>query len=573
MKRLLPVLFALALAACATATPPAPAGKAMVVAADKRAAEAGMEMIRKGGTATDAAIATMAVLGLVEPQSAGIGGGGFLLTYQPSTKRVTAYDGREAAPAAATAQFFFGADGKPLPFPQAVASGRSTGAPSLYAMLKLAHDRSGRLPWASLFEPAIKLAEDGFIVSPRMSEMIAGMADRSALKEDPAARAYLFTADGKPLPAGTLLKNPQYAATLRALAAEGPKALQDGPIADAIIAATRQNPRPGVLTKQDLKNVKPRALSAVCAPFRVYKVCGMPPPSSGGTTVLDILGLYQRARPAPAGPNDANDWAAFIWASRVAFADRDYYLADDTFVPVPVKGLVSSAYLDRRAKAIDLSTPPPAFIAPGDPAEVAGGKSLIGKWGLATPPEGGTTHMSIVDRDGDVAAMTASIEAPFGAQRMAAGFFLNNQLTDFSLNPVLNGKPVANAVAAGKKPRSSMAPTIVFDADGKFYAAIGSPGGSSIIDYVAKTLIGVLDWRLPMQDAIDLPNVVAAGPQTRAESDRFPPAVAAALRARGWTIAASAGEISGLNGILMTPDGPTGGSDPRREGVAIADTQ
>ena len=549
-------------------TAPTPAThEAMIVAADPRAAQAAKAMLDQGGDAVDAAIAAMAVLGLVEPQSAGVGGGGFLLYYDHRSSDVTAFDGREAAPAGATPQYFFGDDGKPLPFPLAVASGRSTGAPTLYAMLKLAHEKRGRLPWAKLFEPAIKLADEGFVVSPRMSASIAAMAGRSALKLDPAARAYLFQSDGTPLPAGYLLKNPQYAATLRSLASEGPKALQDGPIADAIIAAVHQAPRPGILTKADLAAVSPHMDWAVCGAYRTYKVCGAPPPTSGGVAVIDILGLFARARPRPAGPQDPDDWASFMWASRVAYADRDYYLADARKVPVPVKGLIAPRYLDERAKVIRASEVAPAVIAPGAPAGAP-----LGRWGAPGPAtDAGTTHMSIIDKDGDAVAMTASIEAPFGSERMAAGFFLNNQLTDFSRDPELNGKPVANAVAAFKKPRSSMAPTMVFDRQGKLYAVIGSPGGSSIIAYVAKAIIGVVDWRLTMQQAVDLPNVVAMGPRVAIERDRFPAGANAVLSARGWQLVPSAGEISGLNGILVTPQGLDGGADSRREGVALKD--
>jgi gamma-glutamyltranspeptidase/glutathione hydrolase len=561
-------LFALGGCASVDARPPVK-HEAMVVAADKRAAAAGLEMIRQGGNATDAAIATMAVLGLVEPQSAGVGGGGFMLSFNNATNKIAAYDGREPTPASATPDYFF-VDGKALPRGQAMASGLSTGAPSLIAMLKLAHQRDGKLPWATLFEPAIKLAEEGFEVSPRLNQSIAGMAARSALKEDPFVATYLFTPDGAPLPVGFVRKNQDYANTLKAIAAQGPKALQDGPIADAILATVHRDPRPGKLTKADLANPKPRRLEAICKEYRVYKVCGMPPPTSGGVAVLDILELYERARPKPVGANNEDDWAAYFWASRIAYTDRDYYLADDTYVPVPTKGLLADDYLDKRAAIIDLGKPAPAVITPGDPAAPDKKGPMLGRWGgVDSAADNGTTHFSIVDRDGNAIALTASVEAPFGSQRMAAGFFLNNQLTDFSLQPTIGGKPVANAVAGGKKPRSSMSPTLVFTRDGDFHAAIGSPGGSSIIGYVSKTLIGVLDWNLSMQEAIDMANVVASGPRVRVEGARFPSGAAAVLTARGWQIAPVAGENSGLNGILMTPDGPTGASDPRREGVAL----
>lgn len=540
----------------------------MVAAADPRAAQAGLDMLAAGGSATDAAIATIAVLGLVEPQSAGVGGGGFMVAYDKATGNVDAFDGREAAPAAATPDYFLGANGAPLPFPQAIASGRSTGAPSLYAMLKLAHQTNGKLPWARLFDPAIKLADEGFVVSPRMSQSIAGMAARGAFS-DPTARAYVLTPEGAPLPAGYLRKNPQYAATLRALAKDGPKALQEGPIAEAILTAVHDEPLPGVLTQADLKNVKPVKRAAVCGAYRTYKVCGAPPPSSGGVAVIDLLGLFAKARPAPQGPADADDWAAFFWASRIAYTDRDFYLADDHVVPVPVTGLIDSRYVAERAKLIDLSKTAPKTLTPGDPSIITGGPSQFDRWALpGDRPEGGTTHLSIVDAAGNVVAMTASVESPFGSHRMAAGFFLNNQLTDFSLAPTRNGKPVANSVAPGKKPRSSMAPTVVLDKNGRFYAAIGSPGGNSIIAYVAKTIIGVVDWNLTMQQAIEQPNVVANGETIRVEAGKFPDSLATALRARGWTLSPGGGEISGLNGVRANGATLEGGADPRREGVA-----
>lgn len=566
---LISLLASIALAACAhQPVVQKTAGQAMVAAADPRAAQAGLDMLAAGGSATDAAIATIAVLGLVEPQSAGVGGGGFMVAYDKASGKVDAFDGRETAPAAATPGYFLGPNGAPLPFPQAVMSGRSTGAPSLYAMLKLGHETNGKLPWARLFDPAIKLADEGFIVSPRMSQGIAGVAARSGFT-DPAARAYVLTPEGAPLPIGYLRKNPEYAATLRALAKDGPAALQRGPIAEAILKAVHTDPIPGVLTQTDLKNVKPVRRAAVCGAYRTYQICSAAPPSSGGVAVIDLLGLFAKARPAPKGPADADDWAAFFWASRIAYADRDFYLADDRVVPVPVNGLIDSRYIAERAKLIDLAKAAPKTIMPGDPSIITGGPSLLDRWALPSDrPEGGTTHLSIVDGAGNVVAMTASVESPFGSHRMAAGFFLNNQLTDFSFTPTRNGKPVANAVAPGKKPRSSMAPTIVLDKDGKFYAAIGSPGGNSIIAYVAKTLIGIVDWKLSMQDAVAQPNVVANGETIRIEAGKFPEPIAAALRARGWMISAGGGEVSGLNGIRMNGENLEGGADPRREGVA-----
>ncbi len=560
--------IAILLAACATGPSARPRSEAMVAAADPRAVEAGLQMIREGGTATDAAIAAMMVLGLVEPQSAGVGGGGFMVAYLADGQRIETFDGRERAPMGATPDMFLGPDGSPLPFRDAVASGRSIGTPSLIAMLKLAHDRNGRLPWAHLFAPAIELAEHGFVVSERFHNSLVRASGR--LRDDPDARAYFFTENGEPLPVGFLRTNPAYAATLRAIAAQGPDALTHGAIADTIIAAAHREPRAGTLALSDLQSYRPRRLEPVCGAFFAYRVCGMGPPSSGGEAVLAILGLYQRARPTPGDAANPDDWAAFLWASRLAYADRDYYLADDTAVPVPTQALIDPRYLDARAQAIDLAHAPGAVIR-GDPSTIIGGPSLAERWGRdRTMDRPGTTHMSIVDSYGNALAMTATIEGPYGSQRMASGFLLNNQLTDFSLAPTLGGQAVANAVAPGKRPRSSMAPTIVTDQQGHLVAVVGSPGGSGIIAYVARTLIGNLAWGQSMQAAISTGNVVASGPNARIETSRLAPGLQEALTARGWNLAAIQTEESGLHGIRVTPQGLDGGADPRREGVARA---
>lgn len=574
MRRLslLGLFVPLALAACASPPPPAPRatdGVGMVAAADPRAVDAGLEMLRKGGSATDAAIATMAVLGLVEPQSAGIGGGAFLLNYDRASKDIDAYDGRERAPMGATANLFLGADGKPLPYRDAVWSGLSTGAPSMIAMFEKAHADHGRLPWRDLFEPAIKLAEEGFIVAPRLAGLLQMMGPQSALKQDPVAGKYFYDANGAPLAVGARRTNPDYAATLRAIQERGARALQEGPIADAIIAQVQHAPRGGSMTHADLRNVTPRRLEPVCGPYRVYRVCGMGPPSSGAIATLSTLGLYERARPAPEGPSSVDDWSAYMWASRIAYADRDHYAADDQFVPVPTAALTDPRYLAVRAREIDVAKAPPATLQPGDPSITVGGPSLLDRWGRDRTAEmAGTTHMSVVDGDGNAVALTATIESVFGSQRMAAGFLLNNQLTDFSLDPVKNGRPVANAPAPGKRPRSSMSPTIILDGDGRLYAVIGSPGGSAIIGYVTKTVIGVIDWKLPMQEAINLANITARTGVAATEVNRLPPGVADALTARGWTLRATQNEASGLHGIRITETGFDGGADPRREGVA-----
>ena len=574
-RSFLSIALTIALAACASGplssntAPTPPTNPGMVSAADPRAVEAGLEMLRRGGTATDAAIATMMVLGLVEPQSAGLGGGGFLLFFDKARHGVDAYDGRETAPAAATENLFMGPDGKPLQFFDALQSGLSTGAPSLIPMLEMAHRDHGKLPWATLFEPAIKLADEGFIVSPRLANSVALVARMGGrLKDDPDARAYFFDAAGAPITVGFRRTNPAYAAVLRQIQTQGARAMTQGPVAESIIRATSRAPHPGALSLADLASVRPRRLAAVCGPYRAYRLCGMGPPSSGATTVLAITGLYQRARPTPVGAASADDWSAFLWASRLAYADRDHYLADDQFVPVPVQGLFDGRYLDARARLIDIAKAP-TTVAPGDPSTIIGGRSLLDRWGRdATNEVGGTTHMSIVDGYGNAVAMTATVESVFGSQRMASGFMLNNQLTDFSLAPTLNGRPVANAPGPRKRPRSSMAPTIVFDRKGDLYAVIGSPGGSSIIGYVAKTLIGVIDWNLSMQDAINLPNATGRTASIGVETNRMTPELQAGLTARGWTLRPANNEASGLNGIRVLPSGFDGGSDPRREGVA-----
>lgn len=564
-RRFASLLAALTLAACASASGPlAPDvhgdGEAMVAAANPHAVDAALEILRAGGSAVDAAIAAEMVLGLVEPQSSGIGGGGFLLHYDGASEDIVAYDGRERATAGATPDMFLD-DGAPLGFIQAQTSGRSIGAPSLIAMLKLAHDDHGRLPWAHLFAPAIDLAENGFEISPRMARMVSGYADRGRLRQDANARAYLFDQDGRPHAAGYRLRNPDYATTLRAIAEQGPRALSEGPIAEAIVAAAQRAPLAGSLTLADLQAVTPRRLDPVCMEFRVYRACTMGSPSSANAT-LAIMGLYQRARPRPDGPNNPDDWAAFLWASRLAYADRDHYMADDQFAPVPTRELVAPAYLDRRAQLIDL-TQAPARISPGAPA----GRDLFEHWGRAQSDDGGTTHLSVVDRWGNAVSLTATVESAFGSNRMVGGFFLNNELTDFSFRPTLNGRPVANAVEPGKAPRSSMSPLIVTDGDGELVLVIGSPGGSAIIGYVARASIGILDWGLSPQEAIDLSNATARTSPVRLEAERAPGGWVEALRRRGWEFHDVSGlEESGLHAILVAEDGLVGGADPRREG-------
>jgi gamma-glutamyltranspeptidase/glutathione hydrolase len=569
-RALLAAFLVFALTACAAPAPVTsrdpertPSGEAMVVAANPHAVDAATQMLRAGGDAVDAAIAAEMVLGLVEPQSSGIGGGGFLLRYDGGSENILAYDGRERAPAAARPDMFLNARGEPMAFMDAQASGLSVGAPSLIAMLKMAHDEHGKLPWAQLFEPAIALAENGFPVSARFNRLSAMAGERQRLRADFAARSYFFDAQGHAWPVGHMLRNPDYAATLRAIAAQGPAALSEGQIADAIVATVRRGPRPGYLTQADLRAASPRRVEPVCGPYRVYTMCSMGPPSSGATTIA-LLGLYQRARPNPVGAQDADDWAAFMWASRLAFADRDHYTADDQFAPVPTQEMMAPAYLDQRATLIDLTRAPPARITPGMPA----GQELFDRWGREPSDDAGTTHISIVDSDGDAVALTATVESYYGAQRMVRGFLLNNQLTDFAFNPTLNGRPVANALAPGKAPRSSMTPMIVTDRNGELVLVIGSPGGSSIISYVARATIGILDWGQTPQQAVDTGNMYARNTPAGFEPARMPAGIADNLRARGWELREMTNlEESGLHAIQVTSQGLVGGADPRREGV------
>jgi gamma-glutamyltranspeptidase/glutathione hydrolase len=395
-----------------------------------------------------------------------------------------------------------------------------------------------------------------------MAAFVAYSGEHERLRADFRARAYFFDRQGEPLAAGTLLRNPDYAATLRAIAAQGPTALTSGPIADAIVDAAQRHPRAGTLTLADLQAISPRRLEPVCGAYRAYRVCTMPPPSSANAVVA-ILGLYQRARPHPEGANNADDWAAFMWASELAFADRDHYMADDQFVPTPTRESIAPAYLDQRAQLIDLSHAA-TNVRPGSP----GGDELRNTWGAEWSDDPGTSHVSIVDQWGDAVALTSTVESPFGAQRMVGGFVLNNQLTDFAFRPTINGRPVANAVAPRKAPRSSMSPTIVTDRNGRLVLVTGSPGSSAIIGYVARTTIGILDWGLTPQQAIDLGNVTARGAPVWAESPRIPAGVVDTLRGRGWDIRdTSPLETSGLHIIQVTPRGLVGGADPRREGV------
>src|SRR5713101_4023424 len=534
----------------------------MVVAAHPLAARAGVDAIRRGGSAVDAAIAAEFVLNLVEPQSSGIGGGGFLLHYSAREAKLEAYDGRETAPAGAKPGRFLGTDKRPLDWPDAVISGKSVGVPGLLRLLELAHRRHGKLPWAKLFEPAINLAQEGFPISRRLHALIA--ADRF-LRLDDNARRYFYLADGKPKPAGTLLKNPDFAAVLKRVAAGGAEAFYRGEIARDIAAAVRSHKRtPGDLVEADLAAYSAKQRDPLCGAYRRWKVCGMPPPSSGGFAVLQILKILERFDLQKVKPESVEAVHLFAEAGRLAYADRNLYIADPDFVPAPLAALLDSRYLDSRAKLID-RTHSMGRARAGNPA------GAPANYGLAEPLElPATTHISIVDAEGNAVALTASVESAFGNRQMVRGFFLNNELTDFSWAPEEDGKPVANRVEAKKRPRSSMAPTLVFDEKGKLFMVIGSPGGHSIINYVALTLVNVLDWGMDIQQAIDAPRMGSRNGPTELERGTKFERLAPALERMGHSVRIRP-ETSGLHGIVRTATGWAGGADPRREGVALGD--
>jgi len=530
LRRLLLFLL-LAAAAHADAREAVSAKRYIVAAAHPLAVEAGVEMLAKGGSAMDAAIAVQMVLGLVEPESSGIGGGAFLLYWSEEEKALRSYDGRETAPAAARRDRFL-KDGKPMGFLDAAVGGRSVGVPGVLAMLELAHRKHGRLPWAQLFQPAIRIAEQGFEASPRLRELLEG---EKRLREDPGARA-LYYREGR---AVARVVNREYAATLRRLAAEGAAAMYRGKIAEGIVRAATA--RGGDVTLQDLASYKALEREPVCAPYRQYRVCSMAPPSAGGIAVLQILGILERTAFDKAQPRSPQAVHLFAEAGKLAYADRARYGADGDFVPVPVAKLLGKNYLDRRAKLITDRAMP---LAPPGDTEASG-----------------TSHFSIADAQGNVLAMTTTIEAAFGSRVMAGGFHLNNELTDFDFLP--GG---ANEVAAGKRPRSSMAPVIVFDRDGRVRMALGSPGGPWIINYVAKTLIAMIDWKLDPQAAIDVPNFGSRNGPTVLE-EGAPASLVEALKARGHETQ-FARLPSGLHAIERVADGWRGGADSRREGEA-----
>ena len=557
------------------------ASKHMAAAANPLAAEAGRAMLRQGGSAIDAAIAMQAVLTLVEPQSSGIGGGAFIVLWDGKTVRT--YDGRETAPAGATEKLFLQADGTPMPFTQAQIGGRSVGTPGVLRALELAHRKHGRLPWAQLFEPAIKLAEQGFPISPRLHQLIAS---DSSMQRSPDMMAYFRNTDGSPKAVGTLLKNPALAAAFKRIAKEGPDALYKGPIAQEIVAKVQGHANPGSLSLNDLDGYSAKERAPLCSDYKRWQVCGMPPPSSGGIAVAQILGTLQaletrdpRYALAPlkpvkstrsAGIEPAPEAVHLISeAERLAYADRALYVADSDFVPVPVKGLVDPTYLASRAALIgdrSMGTARPG-TPPGIQVAYAPDRS---------PLRISTSQVVAVDDLGGAVSMTTTVESAFGSHLMVQGFLLNNQMTDFSFTPEENGQKVANRVEPGKRPRSSMAPTLIFDRQsGEFLATLGSPGGSQIIEYVAKSTVGLLDWNLDPQTAINLPNFGSRNGPTELEQGQFSAELIQALKDKGHSVS-EIDMTSGTQAIVRVKDAQgkaslAGGADPRREGEALGD--
>ena len=597
-RHLTVIATALALAACHTAVteqPPAPelgsgyrtdlstrhAERHMAAAANPLAAEAGREMLRQGGSAIDAAIAMQAVLTLVEPQSSGIGGGAFIMLWDG--QKVHAYDGRETAPAGATERLFLKADGTPMAFTDAQMGGRSVGTPGVLRALEMAHKKSGHLQWAKLFEPAIRLAEQGFAISPRLHSLIA--ADRF-IAQSPEMAAYFLNADGSPKATGTLLKNPALASGFKRIAKEGPDALYHGPSADEIARKVQGNYNAGSLSVADLKSYSAKERAPLCTDYKQWKVCGMPPPSSGGIAVAQILGTLQALETrdprlaiapmtpvktaSPAGLEPTPEAVHLIAeAGRLAFADRALYVADADFTPVPVAGLVAPNYLAQRAELIGEQSM--GVAKPGQPAGVQ-----VAYAPDRSPLRISTSQVVAVDDQGGAVSMTTTVEAAFGSHLMVQGFLLNNQMTDFSFIPEENGQPVANRVQPGKRPRSAMAPTLVFDRQtGELLATVGSPGGSQIIEYVSKSLVAMLDWKLDPQAAISLPNFGSRNGATELETGLFSPALKQALKDKGHALS-EIDMTSGVQAIVRTRDAQgkvwlSGGADPRREGEALGD--
>ena len=570
MRRTLPSLAALfLLGACATpelAEAPAsaePVARGVVSAADPRAAEAGAEMLRRGGSATDAAIATMLALGVVEPQSSGIGGGGFLLHGTPGGE-IETLDGRETAPGGADPQWFLDPEGKPLPFMQAVISGRSVGVPGNVRLAAEAHRRWGKLPWATLFEPAIRLAGEGWYLTERGREFLVNAKSRAAHQED--AEPIFYDEADQARPAGTLLRNRALAETLEQLARNGPDWFYGGVNAAQIAAeVAAETPRPGAMTVADIAAYQARERPELCGAYRTYRICGMGPPSSGATTVYAILKQLERFDLRALGQDSPTFWHLFAESQRLAYADRERYLADADFVSVPVAGLTDESYLAARGALIS-PTGTMATRAAGTPAGIA-----LAPPDGTEPEENGTSHFVAIDGEGNAVSYTSTIEGSFGSGIVVGGYYLNNELTDFSMVPEVDGRPVANRVEGGKRPRSSMAPTLVFDASGAPVMAVGAAGGSTIPVQVARVLIGLIDFGLPIDEALALPVLFGPGDALTVEQGTWLEALIPELQALGHAQVTARGLPLKANAALRTPAGWVGAADPRSDGTAISE--
>ena len=539
------------------------ANKHMVVAANPHAARAGLEILRAGGSAVDAAIATQLVLNVVEPQSSGIGGGAFLMHFAAASGAIDAYDGRETAPTGATPDMFLKSDGSRMKFHEAVPGGLSVGVPGVLRMLEMAHQTHGKLPWKRLFQPAIEIAENGFEISPRLHRLADG--DRH-LGKFTSSSEYFLTREGRAKAIGSKLRNPAFADTLRRIAAGGADAFYRGAIAQDIVRAVRNSRlNPGRISLKDMESYRAKRREPVCAPYRSWFVCGMPPPTSGGVTTLQILSMLSLQDLAKLRTDSLETIHLISEASKMAFADRNRYLADPDFINVPVGKLLDPGYLAKRATQINPATAMkrarPGKLAPESAYNFAPDSS---EKGLST------SHVSIVDGNGNVVSMTTTIENAFGSRLLVRGFLLNNELTDFSFSPIKEGKLVANAAWPGKRPRSSMAPIIVFGNDGKPVLALGSPGGSSIIGYVAKTIIAVLDWKMNAQEAVETPHFINRNGPTDLEKGTQITDLREDLERLGHTVRVRA-MTSGLHVIKISKTGLEGGVDPRREGFAAGD--
>jgi gamma-glutamyltranspeptidase / glutathione hydrolase len=561
LHALLPVAL---LAGCATAQtkPSAHApqqSSGAVSAADPRAAAAGQEMLRSGGSAVDAAIAIGIALTVVEPQSSGIGGGGFLVLHNAKTGQLESFDGREVAPGAATPAVFLGKDGKPLPYGEAIPGGKSVGVPGNIRMWAMAHRLHGKLPWAKLFEPSIRLARDGFVITPRMHEFLISRGRGAGYS--PWGRRFFFDAKGNPKPAGTLLRNPELAATLEAVARRGADSFYVGPNADALVATVRNAAKnPSQMTRGDLASYDAKPRPVFCGTYRRHRVCGMGPPS-GFITMFEMLKAVERFDMRALGRDNPEAWHVFAESQRLAYADRDAYMADPDFVPVPAEGLMSDRYLAQRSALIR----PDARIARAEAGTPPGARPVTP---ALSPDPAGTSHMVAVDAQGNVATMTSTIEGPFGSGLTVGGYYLNNELTDFSFAPEKDGAPVANRVEPGKRPRSAMSPTIVYGPDGHVRLALGAAGGATIIAQVAKTIIAVVDWDLPVEEAIVSPQLVAIGDGVSVEQGTALEAMIPALQAKGHRVSARALPLKG-NAVEWRNGQWVGGADRRSEGAAL----